>query len=219
MHETNNHTTSDIDYMCLRRISKAYAAGDDTSDDPMLCADQMQAHVGGYGADRIFSGEPYNAPSACSTLMAENDTCTWGCQRTYTPERDAFGCCYETIKEYYELLDHEDVASVFRSSDLVGEECNRPPDQKCDILNVEEGVEATLIVDVPVSYLRETSAEITDALMQDMERAVGRSAAGLVIRGYRYHSLTSTAVDFVSFYIYFAMGEFYVNFQYIANKM
>ena len=193
---TDNHTISDIDYMCLRRISKEYA--DDEASDAMLCADQMQAHVGGYGANRIFSGNPYQAPAACNALVAENATCTWGCQRTYTPERDAFGCCYNTIKEYYELLEHEDVSNVFRSSDLVGAECNRPADSSCDILNEGEGVEATMIVDVPVSYLRDSSVEITGALMQDMERAVGRSAAGLLIRGYRYHSVTSTAVDFVS---------------------
>jgi hypothetical protein len=197
--EDENHTAvRELDYMCLRRISSKYT--EETAGKAMLCADQMAAHVGGYGADKTFTGEEYQAPSpSCDLLENVNDTCTWGCQRTYTPERDNFGCCYQTIRDFYELLEHENVDSVFRSSDLVGDECNRPPDPTCDVLNFDAGVRGTMVVDTPVSYLRDqdASSEITQALIKDIERAIGRRAAGITIRGYRYFSASATTVDFV----------------------
>jgi hypothetical protein len=196
--ENENHSSvTEIDYMCLRRISATYEKTTDGK--AMLCADQMAAHVGGYGADLTFVGDKYEAPASCASLAMANDTCTWGCQRTYTPERDAFGCCYQTIRDYYEMLEHEDVDSVFRSSDLVGTECNRPPDPKCDVLNEDAGVRGTIIVDTPVSYLRDEPAtsDITQALIKDIERAIGIRADGITIRGYRYYSASATTVDFV----------------------
>jgi hypothetical protein len=184
-------TDTDIKYMCLRRISR-----DDADSSTALCAEVMSGHVGGYDSTRNFVGDMYDAPSTCSGLQAANDTCTWGCQRAFTPERDSFGCCYKSVKEYFTILGYSDVDTIFGASDLVGSECNRPSRAVCDVIDLPSRLHATLPVDVHIDFLRKNKNVVEVALMLDLKRAVGIDEDGVTIRGYRYASPTSSTVDF-----------------------
>ena len=184
----------EADYMCLRRIAKGT-----TSANQPLCAELMKPIVGGYDFQGVYLGARYSAPAACSNLKAIDQECTWGCQKAYTPERESFGCCYDTTKTYYSLTKHEAVDLIFNRSDLIGLECNRPSDESCELVNLKGGVRATINVDVPVGFLRRNQTGTYAALITDIERAVGQTRKGLQIRGFRYQSSVSSAVDFIVF--------------------
>lgn len=182
------------DYMCMRRITTST-----TSASQPLCADLMKPLVGGYDVGRSYVGSMYSAPSSCAKLQNTDQDCSWGCQKAYTPERNSFGCCYETTKAYYAGTSHADVGVVFNRSDLVGLGCNRPADPACAVVNKADahGARATIKVDVPVNFLRANSTGTHAAIMDDIIRAVGQTVKGVQIRGFRYQSQTSSAVDFI----------------------
>ena len=59
------------------------------------------------------------------------------------------------------------------------------------------GAHAAIRVDVPVNFLRANTTGTHAAIMDDIIRAVGQTAKGIQIRGFRYQSTTSSAVDFI----------------------
>lgn len=164
--------TTAVDTMCLMRISET----DPGASQDALCEVVMADIVGNFAEDKTFVGATYDTPSECDSLVKVNDTCTWGCQNAYTPVRDTFGCCYTTTRNLYKWLDFVNVDNVFLRTDLVGSECNRPPRESCDVLNVGEGVTTSFVVEVPHGFLT-SGDDVTIALLKDAARAIGRTSS------------------------------------------
>lgn len=175
-----------VDTMCVKYPS------DETGGSDRLCVDAMSKIVGGYYDNRSFIGDEYSGPSTCSTISL-NSTCSWACQRDYEFDRDSFGCCYNTFKQY--LADLEFSNSIFSRSDLIGSECNRESMDECVVFDEKTKAVATIIFEVPFWFLQNNET-VKTLVLNDVMRTTGYTSSAVSIKGYRYRSRTTTFVDF-----------------------
>ena len=102
-----------IDTMCL--VQPAAAVGGS----PTLCADVMQSIVGGYNySDKTYHGTTYQGPGQCAAVV-NGTACNWLCQKEFTTERNSFGCCYYSMKAYFEKQNFTDLIGVYSRSDVL----------------------------------------------------------------------------------------------------
>jgi len=147
--------------------------------DQVLCTEKMDDIIAGFTSVGTYAGAKYRGTPACRDMKA-NDLCLWGCQRRFTVERDAYGCCYEVTRAYLNALQLTDAAAAFSHQDLVAEECGRPIDDRCALFG---GPNATATIDVsfpiPHSFIdrAENKAELEANALADLQRQLGRPDA------------------------------------------
>jgi hypothetical protein len=169
-----------------------------------LCADAMSAVIGGFDAtantafntsrQRTYAGP---ADGKCSQVLSERHTCTFGCQTSFAGNRNFAGCCYATTQASLTSLGYTGVAEAFGTAAMLGQSCNRPADSECVLVDLTNGVTATLVVAVPIRVLVSPSVEFTSALSADLQRAVGTTAGGVRVQSIRKRTRTSSLVQFM----------------------
>lgn len=192
---TNPHSTritelqNNIDTMCL--VQPAAVVGGA----PTLCADVMQSIVGGYNySDKTYHGTTYQGPTQCTSVLNGSE-CSWLCQKEFTTERNRFGCCYHSMKAYFEKQNFTDLIGVYTRSDVLADECNRAPEPQCT--EFEQGSEGSAIItlEVPLRFIEANETRARKLVLADVMRATGLTTSALTVKGFRYLSQTTTAVD------------------------
>lgn len=178
-----------IDTMCL--VQPAAAVGGS----PTLCADVMQSIVGGYNySDKTYHGTTYQGPGQCAAVV-NGTACNWLCQKEFTTERNSFGCCYYSMKAYFEKQNFTDLIGVYSRSDVLANECNRPPEPQCT--EFEQGSEgsASITLEVPLRFIEANETRARKLVLADIMRATGLTTSALTVKGFRYVSQTTSGAD------------------------
>eukprot|EP00036_Acanthoecidae_sp_10tr_P011865 CAMPEP_0182928356 /NCGR_PEP_ID=MMETSP0105_2-20130417/15543_1 /TAXON_ID=81532 ORGANISM="Acanthoeca-like sp., Strain 10tr" /NCGR_SAMPLE_ID=MMETSP0105_2 /ASSEMBLY_ACC=CAM_ASM_000205 /LENGTH=593 /DNA_ID=CAMNT_0025066357 /DNA_START=429 /DNA_END=2210 /DNA_ORIENTATION=- len=174
-----------------------------TNNNGVQCAEAVASLVGGFQATiatalnttqhALYDGPP---SGKCLNVRSVEGICTWGCQTAYSAQRDNFGCCYETARASLNRLGYTGVADAFGRADTLAASCNRPADPGCPLTDRAAGVAATLEVPVPVQFFRDAPAEITAAVVSDLQRIVGTPATAIELRSFRAQTKTTSVVHF-----------------------
>eukprot|EP00038_Savillea_parva_P025288 m.47037 g.47037 ORF g.47037 m.47037 type:complete len:603 (-) comp6836_c1_seq1:75-1883(-) len=166
------------------------------------CLDVMAPVIGGYEATAAVSSQyntsrqaRYSGPSdgKCDGVRSTLFTCTHGCQTSLTVDRDQFGCCQSSVQSALSRMGFDGVDVTFAHLGMLQASCNRPSSPPCTGIGAVSK-EAILIVPVPVEALRLAGA--IEALVDDLQRAVGTTRAGITLRHVRRRDLLTSMVVF-----------------------